>query len=47
MADLSHLGRASGRRRDATLLERFDLAEAARKRASPTPVACADGWTWP
>ena len=33
MADLSHLGRAGGRRRAATLLERFDLAEAARKPA--------------
>jgi ABC-2 type transport system ATP-binding protein len=31
MADLRHLGRADGRRRAAELLERFDLAEAARK----------------
>jgi ABC-2 type transport system ATP-binding protein len=33
MADLRHLGRAEGRRRAAELLERFDLAEAARKPA--------------
>jgi ABC-2 type transport system ATP-binding protein len=31
MADLFHLGRAAGRRRSAELLERFDLADAARK----------------
>src|SRR6266487_4620328 len=31
MADLRHLERAQGRRRSAELLERFDLAEAARK----------------
>jgi ABC-2 type transport system ATP-binding protein len=31
MADLRHLERARGRRRSAELLERFDLAEAARK----------------
>jgi ABC-2 type transport system ATP-binding protein len=34
MADLRHLGRREGRRRAAELLERFDLAEAARKPAS-------------
>ncbi|HYZ55881.1 MAG TPA: ATP-binding cassette domain-containing protein [Streptosporangiaceae bacterium] len=34
MADLHHLGRAEGRRRAAGLLERFDLAEAARKKAA-------------
>ncbi len=34
MADLHHLGRVEGRRRAARLLERFDLAEAARKPAS-------------
>jgi ABC-2 type transport system ATP-binding protein len=33
MADLRHLDRAEGRRRSAELLERFDLAEAARKPA--------------
>jgi ABC-2 type transport system ATP-binding protein len=33
MADLRHLGREEGRRRAAELLERFDLAEAARKPA--------------
>jgi ABC-2 type transport system ATP-binding protein len=33
MADLRHLERAQGRRRAAELLERFDLAEAARKPA--------------
>mgnify|MGYP001035096805 CR=1 FL=1 len=33
MADLRHLERARGRRRSAELLERFDLAEAARKPA--------------
>jgi ABC-2 type transport system ATP-binding protein len=33
MADLRHLGPAEGRRRAAELLERFDLAEAARKPA--------------
>jgi len=33
MADLRHLERAQGRRRSAELLERFDLAEAARKPA--------------
>jgi len=32
MADLHHLGRAEGRRRAAELLERFDLAEAAKQR---------------
>lgn len=31
MADLCHLGRREGRRRAAELLERFELAEAARK----------------
>jgi ABC-2 type transport system ATP-binding protein len=34
MADLRHLDRAEGRRRAAELLERFDLAEAARKPVS-------------
>ncbi|MFE4048888.1 ATP-binding cassette domain-containing protein [Streptomyces sp. YIM B13518] len=34
MADLHHLSRAQGRRVAAELLERFDLAEAARKPAS-------------
>jgi ABC-2 type transport system ATP-binding protein len=34
MADLHHLGRAAGRRRAADLLDRFDLAEAARKPAA-------------
>jgi ABC-2 type transport system ATP-binding protein len=34
MADLRHLDRAEGRRRAAELLERFDLAEAARKPAA-------------
>jgi ABC-2 type transport system ATP-binding protein len=34
MADLHHLGRAAGRRRTAELLDRFDLADAARKPAS-------------
>ena len=34
MADLRHLGRREGRRRAAELLERFDLAEAARKPAA-------------
>ena len=33
MADLRHLDRAEGRRRSAELLERFDLADAARKPA--------------
>jgi len=33
MADLHHLGRREGRRRAAELLERFDLAEAAKKKA--------------
>jgi ABC-2 type transport system ATP-binding protein len=33
MADLHHLDRAQGRRRAAELLERFDLAETARKPA--------------
>jgi ABC-2 type transport system ATP-binding protein len=33
MADLRHLDRAEGRRRAAELLDRFDLAEAARKPA--------------
>ena len=33
MADLRHLDRAEGRRRAAELVERFDLAEAARKPA--------------
>jgi ABC-2 type transport system ATP-binding protein len=34
MADLHHLGRAEGRRRVAGLLDRFDLVEPARRRAS-------------
>ncbi len=34
MADLHHLRRSEGRRRTATLLERFDLVDAARKRPS-------------
>jgi ABC-2 type transport system ATP-binding protein len=34
MADLHHLGRAEGRRRVAELLDRFGLAEAARRPAS-------------
>ncbi len=34
MADLHHLGRSAGRRRAAELLERFELVEAARKRAA-------------
>jgi len=34
MADLHHLGRRTGRRRAAELLERFDLVEAARKMAA-------------
>jgi ABC-2 type transport system ATP-binding protein len=34
MADLHHLPRREGRRRAATLLERFDLVEAAKKPAS-------------
>jgi ABC-2 type transport system ATP-binding protein len=38
MANLRHLDRAEGRRRAAALLERFDLAEAARK-----PVATFSG----
>ena len=33
MADLHHLGRREGRRRAADLLQRFDLVEAATKRA--------------
>src|SRR6202021_1603604 len=35
MADLNHLGRVAGRRRVAELLDRFDLADAARRPASP------------
>jgi len=34
MADLRHLGRGHGRRRVAELLDRFDLADAARKQVS-------------
>src|SRR5215813_2877625 len=34
MADLHHLGRAEGRRRAAGLLDRFDLADVARKTAA-------------
>ncbi|WP_405798027.1 ATP-binding cassette domain-containing protein [Streptomyces sp. NBC_01506] len=34
MADLRHLGRTEGRRRTAELLERFDLADAAKQLAS-------------
>ncbi|HEY6396910.1 MAG TPA: ATP-binding cassette domain-containing protein, partial [Solirubrobacteraceae bacterium] len=34
MADLNHLGRATGRRRAAELLDTFDLADAARKPVS-------------
>jgi ABC-2 type transport system ATP-binding protein len=34
MADLHHLGRAEGRRRAAGLLDKFDLADAARKTAA-------------
>jgi ABC-2 type transport system ATP-binding protein len=38
MADLHHLGRREGRRRATHLLERFDLAEAATKRAATYSV---------
>jgi ABC-2 type transport system ATP-binding protein len=34
MADLHHLGKAEGRRRTTELLDRFDLADAAGKRAA-------------
>ncbi len=34
MADLHHLGRSEGRRRAAELLEKFDLADAAKKTAA-------------
>lgn len=34
MADLAHLGKGEGRARTAELLERFDLADAAKKAAS-------------
>src|ERR1700744_1300391 len=34
MADLHHLGRAEGRRRAGGLLDKFDLADAARKTAA-------------
>jgi ABC-2 type transport system ATP-binding protein len=34
MADLHHLGRSSGRRRVVELLDRFELADAARKQVS-------------
>jgi ABC-2 type transport system ATP-binding protein len=34
MADLHHLGRREGRRRAASLLEQFDLVEAAKKTAA-------------
>ncbi len=34
MADLHHLGRGAGRRRVAELLDRFELADAARKQVS-------------
>src|SRR5208283_1233485 len=34
MADLHHLGRGTGQRRVAELLDRFELADAARKRVS-------------
>src|SRR5438876_4589496 len=34
MADLHHLGRAEARRRAAALLDRFDLADVARKTAA-------------
>src|SRR5437773_7288934 len=39
MADLHHLGRSRGRRRAAELLDRFDLADAARK----TPATYSGG----
>ncbi len=39
MADLHHLGRSEGRRRAAALLDRFDLADAARK----TPATYSGG----
>ena len=45
MADLRHPGR-EGRRRAAEL-DRFDLAEAARKPAGTYLRACAAGSTWP
>jgi ABC-2 type transport system ATP-binding protein len=34
MADLHHLGRGAGRRRAAELLDRFELADAAQRRAA-------------
>ena len=39
MADLNHLGRTEGRRRAAELLDRFDLADAAKK----TPATYSGG----
>jgi ABC-2 type transport system ATP-binding protein len=39
MADLNHLDRAEGRRRAAELLDRFDLADAARQ----TPMTYSGG----
>src|SRR5260370_11445822 len=37
MADLHHLGRSRGRRRAAELLDRFDLADAAKKTPATYP----------
>ena len=41
MADLHRLGRDQGRRRAAGLLDRFDLAEAARRPAATYSGDCA------
>jgi ABC-2 type transport system ATP-binding protein len=43
MADLRHLDRREGRRRAAELLDRFDLAAAARKPAATHSRAPTDG----
>jgi ABC-2 type transport system ATP-binding protein len=47
MADLRHLDLAEGQRRAAELLDRFDLAGAARTPAGTYSGACGDGSTSP
>lgn len=46
LARLTGLSGPAARRRAATLLERFDLVEAAGRRVRTYSGGCAVGWTW-
>jgi ABC-2 type transport system ATP-binding protein len=45
MGRLAGLGRAASRARASELLTRFDLTDAAGRRARPTRAGCAGAWT--